>query len=301
MKRDWSPPAYARPCRQPDGAAPTVDRAILEVTEHARRLARGGTSTLRLCKLIDLCCLQAAIARQAKHIVDAVRLAPSHQLVVAEAAVGAENDARAAILGGSARQCARSPRPRHHSPRRWHAAGGPAAGAGRRTRRAAGSSTTALIVAEHRAHHCRCVICGTQTQAAFPDGVTAPVQYGKRIAPRLRGGLVCAVSAALSVAAGTAPRRADGRPVRRQAGHRDHRPDQPGLGTPLHGFCRRRARPCCNRTGQAPPLSRGRLWTKPAFALVARRGGCTSPRLSGSLSTVSRRSGAARGHRHCRA
>src|SRR5450631_1643210 len=40
---------------------------------------------------------------------------------------------------------------------------------------------TPLIVTEHRAHDCCCVSCGTQTRAAFPDGVTAPVQYGKRI------------------------------------------------------------------------------------------------------------------------
>jgi transposase len=40
---------------------------------------------------------------------------------------------------------------------------------------------TPLIVTEHRAHNCCCIICGTQTRAAFPDGVTAPVQYGKRI------------------------------------------------------------------------------------------------------------------------
>jgi len=38
-----------------------------------------------------------------------------------------------------------------------------------------------LIVTEHRAHGCRCAACGTQTRAAFPEGVTAPVQYGKRI------------------------------------------------------------------------------------------------------------------------
>ena len=38
-----------------------------------------------------------------------------------------------------------------------------------------------LIVTEHRAHGCRCVACGTQTRAAFPQGVAAPVQYGKRI------------------------------------------------------------------------------------------------------------------------
>jgi transposase len=40
---------------------------------------------------------------------------------------------------------------------------------------------TPLIVTEHRAHGCRCAACGTQTRAAFPEGVIAPVQYGKRI------------------------------------------------------------------------------------------------------------------------
>jgi transposase len=40
---------------------------------------------------------------------------------------------------------------------------------------------TPLIVTEHRAYHCCCIICGTQTRAAFPNGVTAPVQYGQRI------------------------------------------------------------------------------------------------------------------------
>jgi transposase len=39
-----------------------------------------------------------------------------------------------------------------------------------------------LIVTEHRAHACRCAACGTQTRSAFPEGVTAPVQYGQRIA-----------------------------------------------------------------------------------------------------------------------
>jgi transposase len=38
-----------------------------------------------------------------------------------------------------------------------------------------------LVVTEHRAHGCRCTACGSQTRAAFPDWVTAPVQYGKRI------------------------------------------------------------------------------------------------------------------------
>ena len=38
-----------------------------------------------------------------------------------------------------------------------------------------------LLVTEHRAHHCRCAGCGTQTRASFPEGVAAPVQYGQRI------------------------------------------------------------------------------------------------------------------------
>jgi len=39
-----------------------------------------------------------------------------------------------------------------------------------------------LVVTEHRAHTCECSQCGGQTQAAFPAKVTAPVQYGERIA-----------------------------------------------------------------------------------------------------------------------
>jgi transposase len=39
-----------------------------------------------------------------------------------------------------------------------------------------------LIVTEHRAYVCRCAACGRQTQGAFPEGVSAPVQYGTRIA-----------------------------------------------------------------------------------------------------------------------
>ncbi len=39
-----------------------------------------------------------------------------------------------------------------------------------------------LTVTEHRAHGCLCKACGTETRAAFPEGVTAPVQYGARIA-----------------------------------------------------------------------------------------------------------------------
>jgi transposase len=39
-----------------------------------------------------------------------------------------------------------------------------------------------LIVTEHRAHSCRCGHCGTETRATFPEDVTAPVQYGARLA-----------------------------------------------------------------------------------------------------------------------
>src|SRR4051794_39830401 len=35
-----------------------------------------------------------------------------------------------------------------------------------------------LIVTEHRAYRCR---CGGETRAPFPEGVTAPVQYGPRL------------------------------------------------------------------------------------------------------------------------
>jgi transposase len=39
-----------------------------------------------------------------------------------------------------------------------------------------------LVVTEHRAHRCCCVACGTETRATFPGAVSAPVQYGARIA-----------------------------------------------------------------------------------------------------------------------
>ncbi len=38
-----------------------------------------------------------------------------------------------------------------------------------------------LEVTEHRGHRCLCAACGTVTTAVFPNGVSAPVQYGPRI------------------------------------------------------------------------------------------------------------------------
>jgi transposase len=38
-----------------------------------------------------------------------------------------------------------------------------------------------LVVTEHRAYWCRCTACGSVTKGTFPEGVSAPVQYGDRI------------------------------------------------------------------------------------------------------------------------
>ena len=39
-----------------------------------------------------------------------------------------------------------------------------------------------VVVTEHRAHQCWCARCGSETRGTFPDTVTAPTQYGERVA-----------------------------------------------------------------------------------------------------------------------
>lgn len=39
-----------------------------------------------------------------------------------------------------------------------------------------------VVVTEHRAHQCWCETCGSETRGSFPDAVTAPTQYGERVA-----------------------------------------------------------------------------------------------------------------------
>ena len=120
-----------------------------------------------------------------------------------------------------------------------------------------------LIVTEHRAHGCRCAACGTQTRAAFPDGVTAPVQYGTRIGAFVLYLLHYQLLPEKRLAA----LMADLFGV--QAGHRDHRPDQPGLCPALPGVRRCRARPRGRGTGQAH--GRNRLPDRRQDAVAAYR------------------------------
>ena len=76
-------------------AAPAVTRAIAEVTEHPGGLARGQAQAPGLGTLFAERGLQAGIACQTEHIIDAMLLAPPHQRLVGEAAVTAQNDAHA--------------------------------------------------------------------------------------------------------------------------------------------------------------------------------------------------------------
>jgi transposase len=136
-----------------------------------------------------------------------------------------------------------------------------------------------LIVTEHRAHTCRCAACGTQTRGAFPEGATAPVQYGSRIAafvlyllhyqllPEKR--LTVLMADLFGVKLVTAS-------------------------------IARISQDCAGASGISPKRyattwqrRRSSTWMRPAFGSVAKPSGCTSPRPSGSPSTAPRPSAAA--------
>jgi transposase len=102
-----------------------------------------------------------------------------------------------------------------------------------------------LIVTEHRVRGCRCTACGTNTRAAFPTGVTAPVQYGARIAAFVVYLLHYQLLPEKRLTALMADLFGG------EAGERDHRPDRPGLCRALQGFRRHRARPRSSGAGQA--------------------------------------------------
>src|SRR4029077_13572085 len=136
-----------------------------------------------------------------------------------------------------------------------------------------------LVVIEHRAHDCRCAACGAQTRARFPDWVTAPVQYGKRIGAivlyllhyqllpekrlaTLMGDLfgVRLATATLAPIVTTAP-----------------------------NASRVASMSCATRLQQR----RSSIWTRPASGSAARRNGCISPRPCCSLSIGSQPSAVA--------
>src|SRR6476661_3394781 len=102
-----------------------------------------------------------------------------------------------------------------------------------------------LIVTEHRAHGCccamRCANAGSVSRGGERTGAIRSADW-----------CLCAVSAALPVAAREASGHADGRSVRRDAGGGDHCTDQPRLRHALPGLHRCRARPGRGGGGQAP-------------------------------------------------
>src|SRR5258706_3985824 len=75
-------------------AAPAPARAVGEVGELARRLAGPFGFALRRPHLRCQPGLEAAVAGKAEHILDAIGLAPAHEIVAAEPAVGADHDGR---------------------------------------------------------------------------------------------------------------------------------------------------------------------------------------------------------------
>ena len=138
-----------------------------------------------------------------------------------------------------------------------------------------------LIVTEHRAHGCRCTGCGLQTRAAFPDGVTAPVQYGQRISafglyflhyqllPEKR--LATLMSDLFGVRLVTAT-------IARISQDYAHR---------LTGFADTVRDHVATAPVKHPGLPPGQAWMKPASGSAARRNGSISPPPSGSHSTAS--------------
>jgi transposase len=124
-----------------------------------------------------------------------------------------------------------------------------------------------LMVTEHRAHGCLCAACGAQTRAAFPEGVAAPVQYGKRIAafvlyllhdqllPEKRLATLMADLFGVHLVTATIAR------ISQDCAER------------FGGF----ADTIRDRVAAAP----SNTWTRPASGSAARRSGCTSHRPSG--------------------
>src|SRR4051812_24353340 len=130
-----------------------------------------------------------------------------------------------------------------------------------------------LIVTEHRAHGCRCTACGTQTRAAFPAGVTAPVQYGQRIGafvlyllhyqllPQKRLAMLMADLFGVNLVSATIAR----------------------ISRTVPGVAKVSPMPCAIWSLRR----RSSTWMRPAFGSAARRSGCTSPQPSGSPFTGS--------------
>ena len=117
-----------------------------------------------------------------------------------------------------------------------------------------------LIVTEHRAYRCRCGRCGGETRAPFPEGVTAPVQYG----PRLLAVVVYLLHYQLLPEDRLA---GDGRSVRGQAGGGDPCPDEPKL---------RGALPGVRRSGGRAREAPVKHLDETGFRIGAGRNGCTS-------------------------
>ena len=94
MKRGFASPL--RPLRLADDpalAAPALARAVAEVRELARRLARSLGLASRLSQLRRDPGDEPPVAGEAEHVAHVVGLAPAHQVVAAEPAVGADHDA----------------------------------------------------------------------------------------------------------------------------------------------------------------------------------------------------------------